>query len=419
MTNNKGAYILDCLRTPRARVKSGASALSSLHPQELLGQTLKALVEKTHIDAGTIDDIIIGCVSEVGEQGANVGRNAALTAGLPITAGAVTLNRCCASGLQAVNFAAAEIASGMAELMVAGGVESMSRVKMASDGGGMDGNNMHLRERYLQVPQGISADLIATMQQYTRRDLDAFAVESQKKASGAQNAKKFAASLINPRDTVSGETLLAQDNYPRPETTLESLAGLDPAFTRAGAAPVNPSDEGSITLDQGVLKFFPGVTKIEHMHTAGTASGIVDGAAAVMLCSGGYVERNKLKARGRIVSWAVGGCDPVSMMVGQPQIVLKALRLAGLELKDIDLFEINEAFAAIPLLVINKLGIDHSKVNVNGGAIALGHPLGATGAILLGTALDELESRDQRYALITLCAAGGQAIATIIESLHS
>ena len=414
----KGAYILDCLRTPRARVKSGASALSNLHPQELLGQTLKGLVDRCKIDAGTIDDIVIGCVSEVGEQGANIGRNAALTAGLPITAGAVTLNRCCASGLQAVNFAAAEIASGMAELMMAGGVESMSRVKMASDGGGMDGNNIHLRRRYLQVPQGISADLIATMQNYSRRDLDAFAVQSQKKAQAAQSAQKFTASLISPVDTVSGDILLEQDNFPRAGTTLESLAGLDPAFIRAGAAPVNPAEEGGMTLDQGVLKFFPGVEKIEHLHTAGTASGIVDGAAAVMLCSPGYAERNKVKARGRIVSWAVGGCDPVSMMVGQPQIVLKALKLAGLELKDIDLFEINEAFAAIPLLVVNKLAIDPDKVNVNGGAIALGHPLGATGAILLGTALDELENRCQRYALITLCAAGGQAIATIIERLH-
>ncbi|MBS1990903.1 MAG: acetyl-CoA C-acyltransferase [Cyanobacteria bacterium SZAS LIN-3] len=413
----KGVFILDCLRTPRARVKGDSSALSGLHPQEMLGQTLKGLVKRTKVEPQEINDAIIGCVSEVGDQGANIGRNAALTAGLPISLGAVTLNRCCASGLQAINFAAAEIACGMAELMIGGGVESMSRVKMASDGGGMDGNNVLLREKYLQVPQGISADLIATMENFSREELDAFAVASQQKAQAAQSTEKFAKSLIAVIDPATGGVLLDRDNFPRPETSLATLAALGPAFATAAAMPLD-SSAGAPTLEAGVLKHFPEVSKIEHRHTAGTASGIVDGAAAVLLCSENYLKRNNLKARGRIVSYAVGGCDPVSMMVGQPDIVRKALKLADLSIADIDLFEINEAFAAIPLLVIKKLSLDPARVNVNGGAIALGHPLGATGAILVGTALDELEVRQKRYALITLCAAGGQAIATIIERLE-
>jgi acetyl-CoA C-acetyltransferase len=407
-----GVFILDCLRTPRARVKAGGSALSSLHPQELLGQTLKALVEKSGVDPTKIDDIIMGCVSEVGEQGANIARNAALTAGLPITAGGVTLNRCCASGLQAINFGAAEVGSTMADLILAGGVESMSRVQMASDGGGLDGNNARLREKYLQVTQGVSADLIATMENFSKNDLDQFAVSSQQKAGIAQKDGRFDRSLVTVVDPSTGAELLSADNYLRPESTLESLASLQPAFAKIGASPLNGDGK---TVDQGVLEYFPEVAQIDHRHTAGTASGIVDGAAAVLLCSQTFLDNNNLKARGRIVSTAVGGSDPVSMMVGQADIVKKALKLAGMTLADIDLFEINEAFAAIPLLVAHKLGIDMARINVNGGSIALGHPLGATGAMLLGTALDELERRDLNTAVITLCAAGGQAIATIIE----
>jgi acetyl-CoA C-acetyltransferase len=409
-----GVFILDCLRSPRARVKGGTSALSDLHPQELLGQTLKALVDKAGIDSNDIEDVIIGCVSEVGDQGANIARNAALTGGLPITAGGVTLNRCCASGLQAINYAASEIASTMANLLIAGGVESMSRVKMASDGGGLDGNNPLLREKYFQVPQGISADLIATIENFSREQLDQFAVSSQKKAAAAQNDGRFNRSLINIVDHKSGAALLGADNSLRPETNLEALSGLEPAFAKAGANRL--SDDGP-TLDEGVLRHFPHISKIDHRHTAAAASGIVDGAAAVLLCSQDYLNKHKLKPRGRIVSTAVGGSDPISMMTGQHEIVRKALRLAGMTLANIDLFEINEAFAAIPLLVIKRLDLDPERVNVNGGAIALGHPLGATGAILIGTALDELERRDANIALITLCAAGGQSIATVIERL--
>jgi acetyl-CoA C-acetyltransferase len=407
-----GVFILDCVRTPRARVKTGSSALSSLHPQELLGQTLRALLDKCDIDPSGVEDVIIGCVSEVGDQGANIARNAALTAGLPITTGGVTLNRCCASGLQAINFAASEVASTMADLLIAGGVESMSRVKMASDGGGLDGNNAILREKYLQVTQGISADLIATMENFSRPELDRFALSSQQKAAAAQSEGRFDRSLIVPVDPVTGADLIKADNYLRPDSTLESLAGLEPAFAKIGASSLNGD---GLTLDQGVLKFFPDIAAIDHRHTAGSASGIVDGAAAVLLCSQEYLDKNHLKPRGRIVSTAVGGSDPVSMMTGQARIVTKALRLAGMSLSNIDLFEINEAFAAIPLLVMERLDIDPDRVNVNGGAIALGHPLGATGAILLGTVLDELERRDLNTALITLCAAGGQSIATIIE----
>ncbi len=409
-----GVLILDCLRTPRARVKAGASALSSLHPQELLGQTLKGLVDRSGVDANEIEDVIIGCVSEVGEQGANIGRNAALTAGLPVTAGSVTLNRCCASGLQAVNFAASEIGSAMAELLIAGGVESMSRVQMASDGGGLDGNNPLLREKYLQVTQGISADLIATMENFSKEELDSFAVASQQKAGLAQSEGRFKRSLFAPLDSQSGAELLSADNHLRPESTMESLSGLQPAFSKVGAAALAPAGP---TIDEGVLKFFPAVGHLDHRHSAATASGIVDGAAAVLMCSNNFASKNKLKARGQIVSTATGGSDPVSMMTGQDEVVRKALRLAGLTVADIDLFEINEAFAAIPLLVMRRLDLDPERVNVNGGAIALGHPLGATGAILLGTALDELERRKKRFALITLCAAGGQSIATIIERI--
>lgn len=407
-----GVFILDCLRTPRARVKAGSSALSNLHPQELLGQTLQVLLHRCDIDPSAVEDVIIGCVSEVGEQGANIARNAALTAGLPITTGGVTLNRCCASGLQAINFAAAEVASTMADLLIAGGVESMSRVKMASDGGGLDGNNAILREKYLQVTQGISADLIATMENYSRPELDRFALSSQQKAAAAQSEGRFELSLMTPVDPITGAELLTADNYLRPDSTLESLAGLEPAFAKIGASSLNGDGQ---TMDEGVLKFFPEITEIDHRHTAGSASGIVDGAAAVLLCSQEYLNKTHLKPRARIVSTAVGGSDPVSMMTGQARIVTKALRLAGMSLSNIDLFEINEAFAAIPLLVMERLDIDPDRVNVNGGAIALGHPLGATGAILLGTVLDELERRDLNTALITLCAAGGQAIATIIE----
>ncbi len=379
-------YIVDALRTPRGRGKAGKGALSSVHPQELLATVLRALSERTGV-SGDIDDVVVGCVSEVNEQGANIARNAVLAAGLPDGVTGVTLNRFCGSGLQAVNFAAMGVGSGAQDVVVAGGVESMSRVPMGSDGGGIDGNNLALRGKVFQVPQGISADLIATLEGFSRAELDAFALSSQKKAGTAVAEKRFARSLV-PVKGPDGQLLLAADEHPRPDSTIESLAKLEPAFVGMGAAAVGPKGE---TLDQIALARYPDVKTIHHVHTAGNSSGIVDGAAAVMLASEDYVKAHGLKPRAKIVSVATAGAEPVIMLTAPAPASRKALGKAGMKPSDIDLWEINEAFAAVPLQTVRELGIDLSRVNVNGGAIALGHPLGATGAMLLGTALDELE----------------------------
>ena len=408
------AYLLDAIRSPRSRGKAEVGALSSLHPQELLAQTLNALAHKGGLDTATVDDVIVGCVSQVGEQGANLARNAVLAAGWPHQVSAVTLNRFCGSGLQAVNFAAMAVMSGMQQLVIGGGVESMSRVPLGSDNAGIDGNNLRLRMRTPQVPQGISADLIASLYGFGRSDVDAFALASQQKAAAAQAEGHFKASLFDVLDPKTKAVLLAKDDYNRPDTSLEALGSLKAAFEKLGAMAVGPNGE---TIDQIALMKYPEAKEIQHVHTAGNSSGIVDGAAAVALASADYVKDHGLTPRARIRAFATAGSEPLIMLTGPEFAARKALKLAGLEVGDIDLWEINEAFAVVPLQTIRTLGIDAERVNVDGGAIALGHPLGATGAILLGTALDALERRDQSLALITLCIGGGQAIATIIERI--
>ncbi|HSS77052.1 MAG TPA: acetyl-CoA C-acetyltransferase [Thermoanaerobaculia bacterium] len=408
------AYVLDAVRTPRGRGKAGKGALSGVHPQELLAQTLEALVGRTGIDRNEVDDVVVGCVSQVGEQGANVARNAVLAAGWPVEVTGVSLNRFCGSGLQAVNFAAMGVASGAQNLVVAGGVESMSRLPLGADGGGQDGGNLRLRARHFQVPQGISADLIATLEGISRQEVDAFALESQRKADEARRNCYFSRGLFPVRDPETAAVLLEKDEYPRPETTAEGLAGLTPAFAAFGASPLGPNGE---TADEIARRPYPQVAAIQHVHTAGNSSGIVDGAAAVLLASADYVRAHGLKPRARIRAVATAGAEPVIMLTAPTPASRKALRAAGMETGDIDLWEINEAFAVVPLKTIRDLGIAPERVNVNGGAIALGHPLGATGAILLGTALDELERRNLSTALVTLCIGGGQGIATVLERL--
>ncbi len=406
------AYILDAVRTPRGRGKAGKGALSNIHPQELLAQTLNRLVERAGVDAADVEDVIAGCVSQAGEQGANVSRNAVLAAGWPEEVTGTTVNRFCGSGLQAINFAAMGVMSGSQKLVVGGGVESMSRVPMGADRAGQDGENMTLRGKIFQVPQGISADVIASLEGISREELDAFALESQRKAAVAQSNCYFGRGLFPVKDPATGQVVLEKDEYPRHDTTMEGLAALNPAFVALGATPVGPTGE---TLDQIALARYPQLSEVRHVHTAGNSSGIVDGAAAVLIGSKDYAEAHGLKPRARIRAMATLGSEPLIMLTAPAPTSRRALEKAGMSVGDIDLWEINEAFAVVPLQTIRSLGIDPQKVNVNGGAIALGHPLGATGAILLGTALDELERRDLSTALITLCIGGGQGIATIIE----
>lgn len=406
------SYVIGAVRTPRGRGKAGKGALSGVHPQELFATALRGLAERAAFDPRDVGDVITGIVSQVNEQGANLARNAVLAAGWPDEVPAVSLNRFCGSGLQAVMFGAMAVASGANELVVAGGVESMSRVAMGADGGGQDGGNLHLRKRVFQVPQGISADLIATQEGFTRDDLDAFALRSQKNAARAIEEGRFTRSLVPVQDPESGKVLLAKDEYPRPDTTREALAALAPAFVALGAAPVGPSGE---TLDQIALARYPDVSAIRHLHTAGNSSGIVDGAAAVAIASERYVAERGIRPRAKIRSVATIGSEPLVMLTAPAAVSEKALRLAGMKASDIDVWEINEAFAAVVLQAQRRLSIDPERVNPNGGSIALGHPLGATGAMLLGTALDELERTGKATALVTLCIGGGQGVAVVLE----
>jgi len=406
------AFIIDAVRTPRGRGKRGKGALTEIHPQALFAETLTALARRTGVSAADVDDVVVGCVSQVGDQGANIARNAVLAADWPITVSATTVNRFCGSGLQAVNFAALGVLSGAQQLTVGGGVESMSRVPLGADGGGTDGNNTYLRAKVWQVPQGISADLIASLEKISREELDAFALESQRRAGAAQRECRFSKSLVPVTDPATGQVALAQDEYLRPSTTIEALDGLPPAFAELGATAVGPAGE---TLDQLALARYPEAGTIRHVHTAGNSSGIVDGAAAVLLASDDYVRAHGLKPRARVRAVATVGSEPLIMLTAPTPASRKALSAARMTAADIDLWEINEAFAVVPIQTMRALDIDWSRVNVNGGSIALGHPLGATGAILVGTALDELERRNLATALVTLCIGGGQGIATIIE----
>ncbi|WP_081081926.1 acetyl-CoA C-acetyltransferase [Burkholderia stagnalis] len=406
------SYIVGAARTPRGKGKIGKGALTGVHPQELLASVLRELPKRSDFDVRDVDDAVVGAVSQIGAQGANIARNSVLAAGWPQEIGGVSLNRFCGSGLQAVNFAAMGVASGAQQLVVAGGVESMSQFGLGADGGGQDAGNIKLRERVFQVPQGISADLIATLEGFSREDVDAWALRSQENAAVAINEGRFNRSLVPVSDPFTGELLLTRDEFPRPDTTAQGLAALQPSFEALGRQAAGPNGE---TLDHIAVAAYPQAGTIRHIHTAGNSSGIVDGAAAVAIASEDYVKAHGLKPLARIRAVATVGSEPLIMLTAPALASRKALRMAGMHPNDIDLWEINEAFAAVVLQAIRQLEIDPARVNVNGGSIALGHPLGATGAILIGTALDELERRGKSTALISMCIGGGQGIATLIE----
>jgi acetyl-CoA C-acetyltransferase len=396
------AYIFDAIRTPRGRGKASGS-LYSVRPIDLLAGVLRDLADRSELDTSLVEDVVVGCVTQAGEQGTCVARLASLQAWKGYDAPGVTLNRFCASGLEAVNHAAAMVASGFHDLVVAGGVESMSRVPMGSDGGAMFDPSFQWKVG--TVPQGISADLIATLRGYSRADVDAFAAESQKRAAAAIARGAFGRSLVPVRDD-NGLVILDADEHPRADTTLESLGKLPASFEMMGT---------QFAMDALVRKTYPAVDRIEHVHHAGNSSGIVDGAAALLIGSLEAGKRLGLTPRARVRSVGLAGTEPIIMLLGPTPASRKALKKAGMLARDIDLFEVNEAFATVPMAFMDDLSVDPAKVNVNGGAIAFGHPLGATGAMLLGTLLDELEARDQNTGLITLCVGGGMGIATIIE----
>ena len=400
------AFVYDALRTPRGKGKKNGS-LHEVKPVDLVVGLLDAVKERNPgLDPSYVDDVVLGVVSPIGDQGADVAKTAALKAGYPETVAGVQLNRFCASGLEAVNQAAQRVRSGFEDLILAGGVESMSRVPMGSDGGAwaMDPDTAFRTDF---VPQGIGADLIATIEGFSRSDVDAFAAESQARAAKAQANGYFDKSLVPVRD-LNGLTVLDHDEFIRPGTTVESLAGLKPSFADIG-------EQGG--FDSVALEKYHWVEKIDHVHHAGNSSGIVDGAALMLLGSEQVGQDLGLTPRARIVSTAVSGSDPTIMLTGPAPASRKALAKAGMSVDDIDLFEINEAFAAVALRFMRDLDLPAEKVNVNGGAIAMGHPLGATGAMILGTLIDELERRDLRYGLATLCVGGGMGIATIVERL--
>jgi len=397
------AYIYDHVRSPRGRGKSDGS-LHAITPINLASQVLASLRDRNNLDTSLVDDVVLGCVAPVGEQGADIARIAALDAAYAESVAGKQINRFCASGLEAVNTAAAQIMSGQSDVAIGGGVESMSRVPMMSDGGAWATDPQVAYKTYF-VPQGISADLIATRYGITREDLDAYSAESQKRAAHAWKQGWFDGSIVPVKDRI-GRVVLAHDEHMRPEATAESLGGLKPAF-------VIPGEQGG--FDAVILQKYPEVESVKHVHTAGNSSGIVDGAAAVLIGHAEAGQRMGLKPRARIHSFASIGSEPSIMLTGPQPATEKVLRRAGMTTSDIDLFELNEAFAAVVLHYMNELDIPHDKINVNGGAIAMGHPLGATGAMILGTVLDELERRDLSTALVTLCIGGGMGTATIIE----
>ncbi|MBU6954303.1 acetyl-CoA C-acetyltransferase [Hahella sp. HN01] len=398
------AFIYDSVRTPRGRGKKDGS-LYEVKPVDLLAGILSSLQQRNQLDTQQVDDIVMGCVTPVGDQGADIAKTAALVAGWSNEAAGVTLSRFCASGLEAVNLAAMKIRSEWEDLVVAGGVESMSRVPMGSDGGAwaLDPAT-NLRTHF--IPQGVSADLIATIEGFSRAQVDEFAVNSQRKASEARRQGLFKKSIVPVTDR-NGLILLEEDELIRPETSLEGLSQLKPSFQMMG----------EMGFDFVPKEKYPFVERINHVHTPGNSSGIVDGAAALLIGSKQKGDQLGLKPRARIVATAVTGSDPTIMLTGPAPATRKALQKAGLSVSDIDLFEVNEAFAAVVLKFQREMGVPDDKVNVNGGAIAMGHPLGATGAMILGSLLDELERRQLRYGLATLCVGGGMGIATIIERL--
>ena len=398
------AFVFDAIRTPRGKGKKDGS-LYEVKPVNLLAGLLTELQRRNDFDTAQVDDIVMGIVSPVGEQGSVLPKVAALKAGWDFQCAGVQLNRFCASGLEAVNMAAQKVRSGWEDLVVAGGIESMSRVPIGSDGGAW-AMDPETNSATLFVPQGVGADLIATMEGFSREDVDAFALESQKRATAARAEGRFAASVVPVTDWL-GQTILDEDEFIKPRTTMEGLASLRPAFEQMGA----------MGFDAVALQRYPQVERIQHVHHAGNSSGIVDGAAAILIGSEAAGKTHNLKPRARIVAAALSGADPTIMLTGPMPAARKAMAKAGLTIDQIDLFEVNEAFAAVPMKFMKEMGVPHEKVNVNGGAIAMGHPLGATGAMILNTLIDELHRRNLRYGLATLCVGGGMGIATIVERI--
>ncbi len=398
------AFIYDAIRTPRGKGKKDGS-LHEVKPINLLSGLLAELQRRNDLDTAAVDDVVMGVVSPIGEQGSVIAKVAALKAGWDWRCAGVQLNRFCASGLEAVNMAAMKVRSGWEDLVVAGGVESMSRVPIGSDGGAW-AQDPETNSATLFVPQGIGADLIATLNGFSRQDVDAFALESQRRAAAARAAGHFDRSIVPVRDAM-GLPILEKDEFIKPNTTMEGLGGLKPAFEQLGA----------MGFDAVALQRYPQVERIHHVHHAGNSSGIVDGAAAILIGSESAGKTHGFTPRARIVAAALSGADPTIMLTGPMPAARKALAKAGMTIDQIDLFEVNEAFAAVPMKFMQEMGVPHEKVNVNGGAIALGHPLGATGAMILSTLVDELHRTGQRYGLATLCVGGGMGIATIVERI--
>ncbi|CAH1652877.1 MAG: acetyl-CoA C-acetyltransferase [Chelatococcus sp.] len=397
------AFIYDHARTPRGRGRPDG-ALHEVTAVQLAAQVLGAVRDRNSLDTALVDDVILGCAQPVGEQGGNIGRAAVLTAGYAETVAGQQVHRFCASALEAVNNAAAQVMVGAADAAIGGGVESMSRVYMGADSGAWAADPSVAYDTYF-APQGIGADLIASIDGFSRTDVDSYAVESQRRAAEAWREGRFARSVVPVRD-VLGDVLLDHDEHMRPGTTLEQLAALKPAFTALGE---------KAGFDLVGMQKYPELAAVNHVHTGGNSSGIVDGAAAVLVGSKAFGERAGLKPRARVRAFTSIGSEPTIMLTAPAEVTRKCLSRAGMNVSDIDLFELNEAFASVVLRFMARLELDHAKVNVNGGAIAMGHPLGATGAMITGIVLDELERRGLGTALVTLCAGNGLGTATIIE----
>jgi acetyl-CoA C-acetyltransferase len=406
---SRDALIIDAVRSPRGKGKENG-ALHDIHPQRILAQVLNGLRDRVGFDTAEVGDVIMGCGSGSGDHAMDIARMAALDAGWSIETPGVTLNRFCGSGQQAVNFAAMSVLAGHEDLIVAGGIESMSRpASLHVDG--FSANNPHLFEQYPMVPQGLSADLIATVEGFSREECDSLAVDSQNRAAAAIEEDRFGRSLV-PIVHDDGRMALDHEEFPRPGTTLADLAKLAPSFEAMGAHVPKGSER---SLDQTALLTYPQFNRINHVHHAGNSSGVVDGASAVLVASSDYAEAYGMRPRARIVMTAVAGTEPVIMLTAPGPAAQRCLAKAGMTFDDIDLLEVNEAFAAVVLKFLRDTKVDWDKVNVNGGAMALGHPIGATGGMLIGTLVDELERRDLSTGLVAMCTGGGMGTATIIE----
>ena len=396
-------FIYDAIRTPRGKGKKNGS-LHEVTSVELATQVLNNIKDRNDLDTSDIDDVVLGCVTPVGEQGADIARTAVLKADYDQSVAGVQINRFCASGLEATNMAAGQIMSGQSQMTIGGGVESLSRVPMGSDGGAMVADPSVAIQNYF-VPQGVSADMIASKYGYSRDDVDAYSVESQNRAKAAWDENRFDKSITPVKD-INGLTILDHDEFMRPETTMQSLGSLDPSFAMMGEMA---------GFDATINQRYPEVESVNHVHTAGNSSGIVDGAAGILLGNKEIGEKYGLKPRAKIKGFASIGSEPSIMLTGPGFVTDKLLKNLGMNKSDIDIWELNEAFAAVVLRFMEHMGVDHSDINVNGGAIAVGHPLGATGAMILGTVMDELERTNKSTALATLCVGGGMGTATVIE----